>query len=289
MFLRILKKDLKRKKTMNVILLLFIILASMFLASSVDNLIAVNGAIDYFLSISKVPDSLVIALSDGRTDRIDDFLTGQEWVSEYEMIDGFNLINEDVTITECQADAGRTGYERTNTVFIGKIPTNFMKVYTEEGEPLTLKPGEIAFPKVEADNNNLQVGDRVSIRVGEVVQEFRIGAIAKDAVFGSSMMGFKRLFIGEEDYARYAEQEDLVHTRIYNVVYADKENFQKEWKKQDFTVISAIDGAETVRWCYIMDMLIAAILIVVSVCLILLAFLVLRFTIVFTLDRKSVV
>lgn len=285
MFLRILKKDLKRKKTMNVILLLFVILASMFLASSVDNLIAVNGAIDHFLSISKVPDSFVIALSDGRTDRIDDFLTGQEWVSEYEMIDGFNLINEDVTITECQADAGRTGYERTNTLFIGKIPTNFMKVYTEAGEPLALKPGEIAFPRLEADNNNLQVGDRVSIRVGEEVQEFRIGAIVKDAVFGSSMMGFKRLFIGEEDYARYTEQEEVVHTRIYNVVYADEENFQKEWKKQDFTVISAVDGAETVRLCYVMDMLVAAILIVVSVCLILLAFLVLRFTIVFTLQE----
>lgn len=55
MFFRILVKDLKRKKTMNVILLLFIILAAMFLAGSVDNLIAVNGAIDHFLSLSNMP------------------------------------------------------------------------------------------------------------------------------------------------------------------------------------------------------------------------------------------
>lgn len=285
MFLRILKKDLKRKRTMNVILLLFIILASMFLASSVDNLIAVNGAIDHFLEISKVPDCFVIALSDGRTDAIADFLKDQTAVSEYEVIDGFNLINEDVTIMECQADAGRTGYERTNTLFIEKIPTNFMKVFTEDGKPLTLKPGEIAFPKLEADNNDLQVGDKVSIRVGGEEQEFRIAVIVKDAVFGSSMMGFKRLFITDEDFARYEKQEDVVHTRIYNVNYADKEIFQDEWRKQDFTVISAVEGAGVVRMCYIMDMLIAAILIVVSICLILLAFLVLRFTIVFTLQE----
>lgn len=270
---------------MNIILLLFIILASMFLASSVDNLIAVNGAIDHFMEISKVPDSLVIALTDGVTDEIADFLQENQWISEYEVIDGFNLINEDVTITSCQTYPERTGYERTNTLFIGMIPDNFMKVFTTEDEVLTLKSGQIAFPKVEADNNNLQVGDMVSIRVGEKEQEFEIAAIVKDAVFGSSMMGFKRLFIGEEDFGRYEGQEGIVHTRIYNVNYADEEKFEKEWKEQNFTVISAIDGPETIRMCHIMDMLIAAILIVVSVCLILLAFLVLRFTIVFTLQE----
>ena len=51
MFFRILKKDLKRKRTMNFILFLFIILATMFLASSVSNLMAVTGAVDYFMEI----------------------------------------------------------------------------------------------------------------------------------------------------------------------------------------------------------------------------------------------
>ncbi len=285
MFLRILKKDLKRKRTTNFILLLFIILASMFLASSVDNLIAVNGAIDHFLKLSKVPDFFAVALTDGKSDEIADFLEGQQWLSEYEIIDGFNLVNEDVTITECQADAGQTAYERSNTLFVGTIPSNFTKVYTNEGEALTLSPGEIAFPKVEADENNLQVGDKVSLRVGEEEQEFRIAAIVKDAVYGSSMMGFKRLFITQEDYAVFDKQKDLVRTRIYNMNFLDEEKARSEWSKQNFTVISAIDGPETIRMCYIMDMLIAAILIVVSICLILLAFLVLRFTIVFTLQE----
>lgn len=285
MFIRILKKDLKRKKTTNLILLLFIILASMFLASSVDNLIAVNGAIDHFMELSKVPDWFAIALTDGKTDEIADYLKEQRHLSEYEVIDGFNLVNEDVTITECQTEAGRTAYERTNTLFVEVVPANFMKVYTQEGEPLSLQPGEIALPKLEADNNNLQTGDKITVRVGEEEQEFHVAAIVKDAVFGSSMMGFKRLFITQEDYAVFNRQENVVHTHIYNVNYLDEEAFRNEWKKQDFKIISAIDGPETIRMCYIMDMLIAAILIIVSVCLILLAFLVLRFTIVFTLQE----
>ncbi len=41
MFFDILKRDLKRKKTMNVIVLLFVILSVMFISSSVTNLTAV--------------------------------------------------------------------------------------------------------------------------------------------------------------------------------------------------------------------------------------------------------
>ena len=41
MFLKILKKDLKRSKTMNIILFLFIILATTFVASGLNNVISV--------------------------------------------------------------------------------------------------------------------------------------------------------------------------------------------------------------------------------------------------------
>ena len=44
---RILKKDLKRKRAMNVILLVFIILASMFMSSGVSNIITVTTALEF--------------------------------------------------------------------------------------------------------------------------------------------------------------------------------------------------------------------------------------------------
>lgn len=44
MYLNILKKDLKRKKTMNMILLVFIILATMFVASGLNNVFTVRTA-----------------------------------------------------------------------------------------------------------------------------------------------------------------------------------------------------------------------------------------------------
>ena len=91
MFLRILKKDLKRKRTINIILLIFIILATMFLASSANNLVAVTGAVEHFMEISKVPDFFVVALSDGKEDEIQKFIKENEYVSEYETAQGFTL------------------------------------------------------------------------------------------------------------------------------------------------------------------------------------------------------
>ncbi|MCM1184683.1 MAG: ABC transporter permease [Roseburia sp.] len=285
MFFRILKKDLKRKRTMNIILLLFILLATMFLSSSVDNLTAVNGAIDHFMALSKVPDFFAIALRGGATDEISDFLEGSASVSEYEAISGFMLLNEDISITACQSDSGNTRYERTNTLFIQAVPENYMKIFDMDGGAVSLRSGEIAFSKMEAENNRLQVGDTISIQVGEVTQEFTIAVIVKDAVFGSPMMGFKRLAVSQEDFEKYENQPETVYAKIYNVSYSDEAAFKKEWREQNFSVLSTMNGPSGIRMCYIMDMLIAAILIVVSICLILIAFLVLRFTIVFTLQE----
>ena len=49
MFFKILKKDLKRSKTMNIILFLFIILATVFVASGLNNLVSVVDGMSYFL------------------------------------------------------------------------------------------------------------------------------------------------------------------------------------------------------------------------------------------------
>ena len=63
MYLRILKKDLKRKRAMNVILLVFIILASMFMSSGVSNIITVTTALDSYFEMADVPEYFVVCES----------------------------------------------------------------------------------------------------------------------------------------------------------------------------------------------------------------------------------
>lgn len=287
MFFRILKRDLKRKKTMNIILLLFIMLSSMFLAGSANNLRAILGAVEHFIEISKVPDLFVLALAQENQDEIGDFVAQSENVSAYEVQDTITITDngqiEILSRKENPQDGLR--YERTNTLSIQANEGSFMKVFDENGEELHLNKGEIALAKLEAENNHLQEGDRIAITIGDVRKEFTVAAITRDAVFGTSFMGFKRNIISTEDFEEYKEQEHPVLTRIYCLNYKDKEAFQKEYKVHKFNVISGVEK-NLIPMCYVMDMLMSGILIMVSICLILIAFLVLKFTISFTVQEE---
>ncbi len=286
MLLHILKKDLKRKKTMNVILLIFIIMAATFLASSVNNLITITGAVDQFLELAKTPDRLIVVTGTETKTDMDDFLGSSDSVEEYDVSDVFILTDENIRILECTNEPGKEQYDKGNTLSVGAVPKNFMKVFDEAGKPLVLKSGEIALPRVQAERNNLQVGDKIQITYNGITQDYTVATIAKDAVFGTEMMGFKRLFLSQADYDKFMEAgtSESFHTLLYSINYSDESQFKEEYKNYSFQIISNVDKA-TIKMCYIFDMLIAAILIIVSICLILIAFLILRFTIVFTIQE----
>ena len=62
MYLQILKKDIKRKVTMNIILFLFVLLSSMFISSSVNNILTIADATDEYLNKAGVKDYLIATL-----------------------------------------------------------------------------------------------------------------------------------------------------------------------------------------------------------------------------------
>ena len=283
MLFHILKKDLKRKRTMNVILLLFITMAAAFMASSVSNLIAITGAVDHFLGMANTPDYLTIAISDKKETEIEDFLRNCEFVTEYEVIDSYTVTDE-IEVIKCTENPDRHKYERGNTTSIEPVPEDFLKVFDPEGHLVVLNSGEIALPRIQAEDNDLQIGDVLKITCGSRKMEFTVKTIVKDPVFGTNFMGYKRLFITRQDYEQLTGEGLNLHTLLYCVNSSDMESFLKEYKKNNFQIISNVDKA-TIKMCYIFDMLIAGIFIVVSICLILISFLILRFTIVFTLQE----
>ena len=85
MYLQILKKDLKRKKAMNMILLVFIILASMFVSSGVNNIISVTTALDDYFEMADAPDYLVVTMNKSGAVDIDGILNSAASVESFSM------------------------------------------------------------------------------------------------------------------------------------------------------------------------------------------------------------
>ena len=71
---------------------------------------------------------------------------------------------------------------------------------------------------------------------------------------------------------------------LFSVYCSDMDAFEKDFKKNDFQLISSIKRS-TLDMLYVFDMVIAGVLIIVSICLIIVSLLILRFTIVFTLQE----
>ncbi|MBQ1687496.1 MAG: hypothetical protein II074_08435, partial [Ruminococcus sp.] len=82
MFFDILKRDLKRKKTMNVIILLFVVLSVMFISSSVMNLTAMTGSLDSFFDKAGVGDYVVFERSGG-TVKVADAVKNADGVTDF--------------------------------------------------------------------------------------------------------------------------------------------------------------------------------------------------------------
>lgn len=100
MFIRILKKDLKRKKSINIILFLFICLATIFVASGLNNVISVVNGTDYYFDKAGIGDYNILTMGGGNSKKgLDEYLDGEAAVKSYKLENvlygsKYNLLNE---------------------------------------------------------------------------------------------------------------------------------------------------------------------------------------------------
>ncbi len=281
MYLSILKKDLKRKKAMNMILLLFIILATMFVSSSVNNIINVTTALDNYFEMANAPDYFVATMNKNLSVDIDETVGSASAVDRYAMenilflsSDNFIFEDEDIVI-----NGG------TNLVQ-GDI---WMNYFLSDGSILeTVKPGEFYMTEGKADALGVDVGDRLTIELNGVSREFVLADKIKDALLGSNQLSITRYIISEEDFECFLSAENTEEYYGGTLVYlysSDMEKVSTQIKPIVDNSICTMDRA-FMEFCYIFDMIVVGVLLVVSIILIAIAFVVLRFTISFTLSEE---
>lgn len=280
MFFRILKKDLKRKKSMNIILLIFIILATTFLASSVNNLIAISESVDYFMDKAKAPDYMISSYDRGENKEFDNWINNSKFINSYDIDRSTILSKDNIKIKENEK---LQEFQPFGETLLAAQPKKYGKLLDNNGEEVILKPGEIAFSLADKSKNNLEVGDKVVITIGDIKKEFSIKMFTKDAIFGSSMNEMKRLLISDEDYEIFKSCKEAGVINNYYIMSDNTTALEKEFRGIDCNTIINLDKS-FINTSFILDMLPSATLIIVSICLILIAFLILRFTIIFTLQ-----
>ncbi len=278
MYFNILKRDIKRKKTMNVILLLFTVLASMFVSSGISNVVTVMNGTDYFLDKAGIGDYMIFTQSgDGGVTKI---LDESQNVESYKMEDCLWLCKDDLKIS------GKEVEMKSSTVVLEGFSDSAITYFKSNNEELkSVKRGEIYVTAGLLKKNNVSVGDELRINLKGTDRKFKIAGEIKDALLGSDMMGNTRLIINQEDYLEYDSDEFKEYNgRIFYI----KANDVKAVKSETTDAKGILFSGERnmIKLCYVMEMLVAMIVLVLSVCLCIVSFVLLKFVITFTINEE---
>lgn len=286
---KILKRDLKRKKSMNFILLLFVMLATIFIGGSVSNLKVVTGGLDYYFEKAGIGDFVIATIGDtgeSRTENIKNierFLEKNEYVNDYDVDDMLVLTENRIETT------GSVEIAFSSSILLSGVEAATQTYFDEDNEELSdVREGEVYVP-IKALSDTLKIGDSFYVKTGNDRKKFTIKGIVKDALAGSEMSGMYRFIMAQKDIDALRESGEFALQKIYSIDCTDVEKFSKDLFSCDIQTLFA-QSLSVMKMTYIMDMIIAVILLVISGCLIVISAIMLRFTIIFTIgeDYKEI-
>ena len=281
MIFDILKRDLKRKKTMNIIILLFVILSVMFISSSVNNLISITGSLDSFFDKAGVSDYVTFERNGGSV-MVKDAVKNAEGIQQFKQ-------EECIFLSSREFIGHKSLLENQNaTSSIISCLSHKIENYfdSNNNEIIHVNDGETYIRQSDLDNSGAKVGDSVKLTVGNISRILTVKDTLKDAVLGSRMMGNARYLISENDYNAFMKAKPL-EPYLFYISFIDTDDIA--------SLENAINDCDTIvfngkrsmfSFTYILEMVIVGILLVVSIALIIIAVITLRFTIGFTLSEE---
>ena len=152
----------------------------------------------------------------------------------------------------------------------------------------SVKSGEFYMKAGTAEDMGLEVGDKMTVELGGVSCVFTFAGGVKDAVLGSKGLSIQRYIISAGDYEKFISAENVEQFYGGQLIYirtSDMEEMLSEIKPIIDSALLTGDKA-AIKSSYVFDMMVVGILLAVSLILVAVAFVVLRFTIVFTLSEE---
>ena len=280
MFWRILKKDLKRKKTMNIILLLFVILCSMFAAAAVNNIIAVTGGIEHYFDAADVPDVTVQMFASDENnfeEKIGELASVKEIRTEHWLC---------VSSSKYFRHNGKELDNFTNAAYLLSDREMAVNYFDENNHIIeSVDKGCFYASTPFLQDINIKEGDEVELDVGNSHLTLKFMGRFKGALFRTGNSNSPYLIMNSADYDCLDKDEA---THIINggqlCVNTSEVDEIRELAKNYGGVI--VYTREECKDIYLYDMLSAYILMIISIVLMFTAFVVLRFTIGFTISEE---
>ena len=209
MFFKMLKKDLRQKKLLNVILVLFIISACIMSVTSTVLIYSIGTGREKTHEICKTSDLFIVS-SSAPSERGEDVKRAIEWfgmqadVADCSLKEIIRIPAKNVEVNGTPCDT--FSYFDFSEIAIATCPLEHNLVFDADNLPLCVENGNIALPRDCETALNVSLGDKIRIttQMGNTC-EFTVSRFYKMPVKST----LKQFIVSESDYNAVAAQSPL--------------------------------------------------------------------------------
>lgn len=284
MVAKILRKDFLRKKIITIVVFAFMVLAALLVASGSMLIMELSNSLDALFAKSKTPHFVQMHAGDIDQAEIDRWAAANGLVKEQQTV-------EMITIDGSTLYLGDSQTAEENSImdisFVTQNPS-FDLLLDLEDRIIQVSPGEIAVPIYYMVRDDLKVGETVRISNGAFDKTFSVAAFVRDSQMNPSIVHSKRFLVHDADYAalreHFPETEYLVEFLLtdagqvgeFSKAYLSS-GLPKKGPSVDRNLFKTLNS--------LTDGIVAGVVIVLSLLLMVIAILCLRFTILATIEE----
>ncbi len=283
----IVKNDFKRNKVINIALIIFMIF-SVYLA-----VLSVLIGIQTFTSIAELyekaqpPHFLQMHKGEVNQEEINEFMSDYQNINYWQTIKMINVHGDSLTVagnddtynlSECRLDISLVKQNETRDLLINS-----------EHEKVILGVGEIGIPVLLKEMYDMKIGDHVLLTYNDSQKKFVIKEFILDSQMNSPMVSSTRILLSNEDFDmlkdQVGENEYLIEAYFTNSKEAT--NFQTAYENAGLPQNGqAVTYAMIFLLSAITDITTVFVLLLVSILLIVVSFICVKFTIMAALEEE---
>ncbi|MCU5375985.1 FtsX-like permease family protein [Bacillus cereus] len=284
MIRRMLKRDFSQNKMIITILFMFIMLSSLLMASASSNVINLLNSIDQLFKVSNVPHFVQMHAGEINQKSIDSFVAKTPFVKEQQTAEMIQIGGSNIFIKK----KNEAEHNSVMDISFVKQNSNFDFLLDLNNEVINVRKGEIGVPIYYMQKYKLRIGDKIWVVKNNNELEFTISSFVRDVQMNPSIVSSKRFVISDEDFERikgnFGESEYLIEFQLTDVNKIDEfetlyqsSNLPQKGPSITYSLFKTLNS--------LTDGIIAAVLIIISALLMLIASLCIRFTIMTSMEE----
>ena len=274
-----LKNDFRRNKVINLTLLLFIIFSAGLAVLSVLMAAQTFSSISELQKTAQPPHFL--------QKEIDEFMSKYEGMDYWQTSMMIDVYGESLTVV-----ASEDTYDLSDCrLDIGLVKQNESRdlLLNSEHEKVTVREGEIGIPVLLKEMYGMETGDHIILTGNDITKEFVVKEFILDSMMNSTMCSSTRILLSDEDFymleGKVGENEYLIEA--YFTDSEEASDFQTAYENAGLPQNGqAITDTMIFILSALTDIITVFVLLLVSILLIIVSFICVKFTIMAALEEE---